>query len=631
MRSAILVSAFLHSLVAGQLAAQEPERAGPTDPAELEAFLDGFMAAELKSHDVAGATVAVVRDGELLFSKGYGWADVEARRPVDPATTLFRIGSVTKLFTWTAVMQQVEEGRLNLDVDVNEYLDFGIPDSYPEPITLRHILTHTPGFEDRAFGLFGRDDYETRGEWLEENLPARVRPPGRYGSYSNYASALAGYIVERVSGLPWEDYVEARILRPLGMEHATPRQPLPDALEPHMSGGYAYEGGRLVEKPFEWVDAMAPAGSMSASAEAMVPFMVAHLQGGRFGDARILEESTAREMHARTFAHDPRINGSALGFYEQSAHGVRIIGHGGGTQWFFSNLLLFPEQELGVFVSFNTATAGAVPFLHFPKAFLDRYWPLPFYEARPAPGWEERAAAYAGRYRMLRHSHTTFEKLLLLMFQARVEADEEGEIVLHSPMATELLREVEPGYLRAPDGFLEATFQEDPDGGYSHLFLSAMPSTAAERAGIGSSPAFHLALLAFSLLLFVSALVLLPVRYAMQRSVEGVRPLHGPERIFRWAGAAFAALSLAFLVGFVAVIGGQEVFLSGETEGSLRAILALPVLSVPLAVVVVAGAVVAFRRRLWSGWGRVHYALVALAAIVFLALLYHWNLLGWRL
>ncbi|MGH7720067.1 MAG: serine hydrolase domain-containing protein, partial [Gemmatimonadaceae bacterium] len=239
-------------------------RRGPSDPREIEAFLDGMMAAHLDEKHVAGAVVSVVRNGELLFTKGYGFADHDKRAPVDPAHTLFRIGSVSKLFTWTAVMQLVEQGKLQLDRDVNDYIDFTIPATYPQPITLRHLLTHTPGFEDRGLGLFSPKRVP-RGEWLAENMPARVRPPGTFSAYSNYGTSLAGYIVERASGMPWEEYVERRILQPLGMRNTTAREPLPPALAPQMSGGYEWKGDRMGARDFEVVGASAPAGSVSST------------------------------------------------------------------------------------------------------------------------------------------------------------------------------------------------------------------------------------------------------------------------------------------------------------------------------------------------------------------------------
>jgi CubicO group peptidase (beta-lactamase class C family) len=207
---------------------------GVRDRAELEAFVDGIMVANLRDKHVAGATVAVVKDGALLFAKGYGYADVAKRRPIDAERSLFRIGSTSKLFTWTAVMQLVEQGKLDLDADVNRYLDFKIPATFPQPITLRHIMTHTPGFEEDGRDLISDDSTKipALGGWLATHIPGRVRPPGTFASYSNYATALAGYVVQRASVFQWDDYIEQHVLAPLGMTQTTTRQPLPARLRP---------------------------------------------------------------------------------------------------------------------------------------------------------------------------------------------------------------------------------------------------------------------------------------------------------------------------------------------------------------------------------------------------------------
>jgi CubicO group peptidase (beta-lactamase class C family) len=187
---------------------------GPTDPQELEAFIDGVMAAQMEAYHIPGATISVVKDGKLFFAKGYGYADSESRKPVIANETLYRIGSVSKLFTWTAVMQLAEQGKLDLNADVNTYLtDFKIPDTYPEPITLAHLMTHTAGFEDNyRIDARSADDVKPLGEYLANNMPARVRPPGEFTAYSNHGTALAGYIVEEVSGVSFDDYIEKKYL-----------------------------------------------------------------------------------------------------------------------------------------------------------------------------------------------------------------------------------------------------------------------------------------------------------------------------------------------------------------------------------------------------------------------------------
>ena len=345
---------------------------GVRDRAELAAFLDGIMLANLRDKHVAGATVAVVKDGQLFYAKGYGYSDVDKRSQVDPERTLFRIGSTSKLFTWTAVMQLVEQGKLDLDTDVNRYIDFKIPATYAQPITLRHIMTHTPGFEEDGRDLITKDSSTLvpLGTWLATHIPGRVRPPGTFASYSNYATALAGYVVQRVSGVPFDDYIERNILVPLGMTHTTTRQPLPAMLRADMSDGYNWEGGHYAPEKYEYV-LPAPAGSMAASATDMAKFMIAHLQKGELNGKRILAESTATRMHARAFAHDARLPGYALGFYEKSSHDLRIIGHGGDTQYFHTDLALMPSEKLGVFVSYNTTTGGQLSFGPFLTQFLD--------------------------------------------------------------------------------------------------------------------------------------------------------------------------------------------------------------------------------------------------------------------
>src|ERR1041385_3131708 len=175
----------------------------PLTAEDMEPWLDGYMPYALHSADIAGAVVTVVKDGQVIVARGYGWADIARRSPVDPNLTLFRPGSVSKLVTWTAVMEQVEAGKLDLDADVNRYLDFEIPPRNGQPITLRQIMTHTPGFEEAIKDLITRDPKSVRplGEYLKRWTPHRIFDAGTTPAYSNWATCLAGYMVERVSGM----------------------------------------------------------------------------------------------------------------------------------------------------------------------------------------------------------------------------------------------------------------------------------------------------------------------------------------------------------------------------------------------------------------------------------------------
>src|SRR5215212_3596627 len=322
------------------------QQQGPTDRAEMETFLDKLLGKEMQKHHIAGASISVVKDGKLFFAKGYGSADLENGIPVDPERTNFRIGSIAKLFTWTAVMQLAEQGKLDLNEDINTYLDFRIPDTYPQPITLKDLMTHTAGFEDRYYERLAKDpdELEPPREWLISHMPARVSPPGEVAAYSSYGAALAGYIVARASGEPYDQYVQEHILNPLGMAHTSARPSMPPDIRAHTSKGYVYKDGAFKEFPdtsgmaLAYADmgqpALVPAGDMQASATDMARFMIAQLRDGGHGDAntagtRILNESTLRHMHSTLYSPDPRILGTTYGFFDFSDNGQRTIGHSG--------------------------------------------------------------------------------------------------------------------------------------------------------------------------------------------------------------------------------------------------------------------------------------------------------------
>src|SRR5881275_2541242 len=340
--------------------AQVPAVAPETSPgpeltkADFDTFLDALIPSQLRNRNIAGAVVSVVKDGQVLFQKGYGYADFEAKQPVLPDQTLFRPGSISKLFTATAVMQLVEQGKLDLDRDVSGYLDFAIPKTYPEPVTLRQLLTHTAGFEDTLKNLFvaHESDLKLLRAYLVNQMPARIFPPGKVPSYSNYGFTLAGYIVERVSDEKFDRYITNHILKPLGMNNSTFDQPLPPQLAPQMSK--AYLSASKKPRDFEWVQA-APAGALTTTASDMTRFMLAFLQDGAVDGVSILKPETVRQMETRQFEFDPMLTGLGITFMEYLIDPVRIIAHGGDTLWFHSDMVLVPEAHLGYFISYNSA------------------------------------------------------------------------------------------------------------------------------------------------------------------------------------------------------------------------------------------------------------------------------------
>ena len=609
------------------LAAVAP-RSGPTDPAELEAFLDGVMRIQLDEHNTVGAVVTVVKDGQVFFTKGYGYSDWEARTPVDPERTLFRIGSISKLFVWTSVMQLVEQGVLDLDTDINEYLDgVEIPATYDQPVTLRHVLTHSAGFEDWVLELFGDDASDIRplAEILAEQTPARVRPPGEVASYSNHATGMAALIVEQATGMPWSRYVQERILDPLGMEHFSFAQPLPETLAPDMSKGYRGQGPNFEEKDFEYVP-LYPVGAAAASGTAMARFMIAHLQLGRLGDARILQEETARQMQSDLFRMAPGVNASAHGFYEMSANGERIIGHGGDTFWFHSELALFPERNLGVFVSYNSEEGGAATG-EFLAAFVDRYFPEDEVVPTPPDSADERYERFTGRFRANRFSHTTIAKVSALG-SVSVEDTDEGTL---RAMDSEWV-EVAPLTFDERYGDRRLVFREGENGEITHFFLADVPVVAFERVPWRENVFVHSALLVFVLLMMGGTVAAWPLGW-LARRWYGVKKEDLP-RIPAKARLALrltAAVFLVFLVGIVVVVGSDPEAIAVAIPTSLKILLALPLVGAVLTLVCVYCAVVIQQQRFGRRLTRFAYSSTVLAFVLFLWQLNVWNLLGWKL
>jgi CubicO group peptidase (beta-lactamase class C family) len=598
---------------------------GVRDRGELAAFLDGVMAANLRDKHVAGATVAVVKDGALFYANGYGYSDVAHRTPVSAERSLFRIGSTSKLFTWTAVMQLVEQGKLDLDTNVNKYLDFKIPDTYPkQPITLRHIMTHTPGFEEDGRDLITDDTTKMipLGRWLATHIPGRVRPPGTFSSYSNYATAVAGYIVQRVSGENYDDYIEKHILAPLGMTQTTTRQPLPAGLKNDMSNGYIWAGGVYQPQKFEIINAP-PAGSIASSATDMSKFMIAHLEDGK----GILAESTAKKMHARAFGHDPRLPGFALGFYEQSSHGLRIIGHGGDTRWFHTDLALIPEEKLGVFVSYNTASGAELSFGPFLTQFLDHYYPSPATPVAPSADAAKEAARVAGEYEFNRRSYTTFQKAIGLAGDIRVSAADSGRLILHSPFGDSRLVPVGPLLYRDELGGDLLAFQADSKGHVERGFMGNAPMMTLERVPFSQSPHLHWVLLGLGVLVFIGILLAALGRFVRRRlgEVRADDALPG-----RWLLVTLALLDLVFLVAVTSIIAGGGGLLNGPLT-SLKLALALPVIGLLLTLAAVYIAARQWRTRVGTRGARLRYSGAVFVALLFVWSLAQWNLLGWRM
>jgi CubicO group peptidase (beta-lactamase class C family) len=524
---------------------------GGATRADVDAWLDGFMPYALRAGNVAGAVVVVVKDGGLLTARGFGHADVAARKPVDPMRTLFRPGSVSKLVTWTAVMQQVEAGKIDLDADLNTYLDFRLPDSGGKPVTMRQIMTHTGGFEEAAKGVVSLNPAHAKplDRYLKESSPTLIYTPGTTPAYSNWATALGAYIVQRVSGEEFNAYLERHIFSPLGMRTASFRQPLPRLLKPLMARGYdkaTDEAG-----PYEFIGP-APAGSMAATGADMARFMLAHLNGGELNGQRILRPETARLMHTTMTTLLPPLNRMALGFYETNINGRRVIGHSGDTTQFHSALHLFMDDGVGLYLSVNSTgregAAGAIRTALF-QQFADRYYPGSAPTGRvPAAEARAHAAAMTGHWLNSRRFESSFMTIAQLLSQTKVSVSDMGELVIPTlkGLNGQPRRWVEVApYVWADQNSHERLAAKVVDGKVVRWSIGSIaPFMVFDRAPASISAEWLLPAFYFAMGVLLLTVLLWPVRFFVRRHF-GAKLILSPAalRAHRWSRIA------ALLVG----------------------------------------------------------------------------------
>jgi CubicO group peptidase (beta-lactamase class C family) len=613
--------AAVFAVAASCAAAQEPGLQRALTDDNIARVIEPLMNRWIDNRKGPGAVVAVVKRDGPVFAEGYGFADIAARKRFTADATLVRPGSISKLFAGIAVMQLVDAGRLDLDRDVNGYIDFVIP--VPDggvPVTLRRLMTHRAGFEDHAKGVFSRNpEPEPLGRWLAGNLPARIFPRGDVEAYSNYGLALAGYIVERVSGEPFADYAERHILGPLGMRHSTFRQPLPDDLAPLMAKGYRTSG----EPPLRFFETVfpSPAGALSATGADMGRFMRMLMNGGELDGVRVLPKARLDEMMAPAGATPAGYLG--LVFFGQKVAGFDTIGHGGATMTFFSSLTIFPEYGIGVFVSRDgigdIREPGDVPN---PAAVIARRF-LPGESRERAP---EKAgagaaafaaeAAVAGVYHSSRRADTTIVRLGELISQVVVRTDSAGNLNVSQAIwpfgAGRTFRRMDRNLYDGPGGRL--AFIDDAGESYfasPSARLQRVPWTLDMR---WIAPALAASMAAVFLTLLAWPFAALWRRWRKKRWSED----RGERR-------GYLAVRLVLLADAAVIVAIMLLFMAGRTDPTILnealdplmlAIYALAWLGVLGAALTVWSAALFWRHGAGSGWSRIHHTLIAAGCVM---------------
>jgi CubicO group peptidase (beta-lactamase class C family) len=599
------------------------------DSLQLEAFIDGVITTHLRDKHIAGATVSVVKDGKILLAKGYGFSDVKNQVPVDSRTTLFRIGSISKMFTWISVMQLVAQGKISLEADVNTYFkEFKIPSTYERPVTLNDIMTHTPGFEDLVIGLFGKDSASMKpfAEIFSKEMPERVRPPHTYSSYSNHATGMAAYIVEQVSGMSFNDYVEKNILVPLNMSHTTFRQPLPSNLKPDMSKGYKFTEGEFKEQTFEYVP-LYPVGAAASTATDMVKFMDAILSEGSRG-ASLLDTATLHLMERPAHQHHPSVNPMRHGFMDLSRNGVTVIGHGGDTFWFHSLMALFPESNVGLFVSFNTDKGGGV-YLEVLDQFVEKYYSDKDIRKEPIKVSKKFLEQFAGFYRGNRYVHHDMTKISSLFSDIAITSPDSVRIKAVAGENVKYYVPVDSLTFREEHGGGIIAFERDAKGKINHMFIGNLPIMAFDKVGGIQGMGFHSMVFIVVFLFALIVLIYWPLAASVRRGYQSVRNtivLPGGAKWIAWLDYLFLVL---FYLGLVVLLSDPASIVFGLTT-PVKIVMILPLVSAVLTIVMIINVFRLTGDRRFSLMGRSFYVAITIVSVIGLWQLYYWNLLGFN-
>ena len=585
---------------------------------DVNAWLDGKLPDALKNGGIPGAVVSVVKDGQVVTTRGYGWADTGASGgnpvAVDPQKSLFRVASVSKIPTSIAAMQLVEQGKVDLDADISAYLDFEIERSFDEPLTLRHLLTHSAGFEEHG-SLTPGTDLEA---YVKNDPPAQAFAPGTTPAYSNYGMALAGYIVQRVSGQPFEAYVREHVLEPAGMTSSTYEQPLPAGLAGSLGPGYTSTGE---EVPFELMGDF-PAGSLTVSAPDFAAFMNAQLSRSR----KRLRAETWEQMWSPGLGEDKLGNRAkagemGLGYFDLSRNGQRVVGHGGDNQGWHSQFELYPEEKTGIFISYNGDGNGSDSSNSLredlAQGFADRYFPGETVKASGSKDSADRARQVAGSYMPSRTSWTTFMSAWMpALALTTIEHTGDGKLKVDE---TQLV-EVEPWVWRQVDG-RGAIAAQVKDGKVVSLSqgpaLTLIPVTPVQQA---LAPVFGVCLV-----LLLVATVAWPVgalrrRRALKRGQEVGAPVPWLTRVARGGGVLALSAQLTWTLLLVVFVANSSTITDGSFTWLIpvaRCAQVLQALGVVAVIPAAADLVIALRRR--AGWRRVTMSAILLTALVALA------------
>ncbi|SEM81412.1 serine hydrolase domain-containing protein [Lihuaxuella thermophila] len=620
----VLVTSFICSWSLPVYAQTPRSEKTLTDVKEFEAFLDRFMNQKLREKNIAGASFVLVKDGRIFIAKGYGYADLEKKQPVDPDTTIFRVASISKLFTTTAVMQQVERGKLDLHTDLNQYLTGTyLHTPFAKPVTIHHLLTHTAGFlNETSMNVSVRDPKKVKSPYT---VDSPVLEPGKMISYSNAGMEWAGRLVQESSGMPFNQYMKKNIFEPLGMKRSTFSQDLPEEWRDHLATAYRFKNGKNVPQPYSYFHG-GPSASLHTTATDVARFMIAHLQRGTFRNNRILEEKTVALMHRTQFRHHPKVPGMAYGFFEEEMNGDRALFHEGRLPEGTSLLYLLPQENTGFFITYNrnpVEEKGKPVTQQLKDEIMNRYFPGKASAVRDVQ--PDDFEKYEGVYRWEWYPHHTMEKIVSLFTQIHVQKNKQGHLELKSiAHPPSLLTYAEPGVFQTNEG-KKLGFQSNSSGEMT-FFYEEGNMAAYQKVKWYETDVFHFALLglfAFTFLLAIGYSLFDLVKYLLRKRGKWIFSviigITGAGNLLFLAGCAFLVIIPYFTTYWAAFHFG--------IPWTVKWISVLPWVSGVLSIGLLIETMMGWKKQRLSTGRGIYYLVTAVMTLAFIGYGWYWNLI----
>ncbi len=609
---------------------------------DIGEFADGIFERELESSNIPGGVFVFVKDGEIKFSNGYGFANIEEEIPVSPESTLFYIASVTKSFTATAIMQLVEQEKLNLHTDINSYLSrFLVDNEFQVPVTLENLLTHTSGFDDKNIGYVSTEYTDTQPLWkyLESNTPHIVREPGKYIAYSNHGYGLAGLIIEEVSGVSYAEFINSNIFRPLGMNKSTASIPLRPGLTHDLAIGYDYDlfSEELISQPLGFRN-IPPAGVISSTGMDMAKFLIAHLQRGEYNGNRIFSIKTSHDMHRQQFTQDPNLPGFAYGFYERHYGELRILQHAGGYIGYSALLFMIPEENLGFFIAVNRNTSRLS--VKFVEEFLKKYFTVEKSAVLAISSPEElrnNAERFTGSYHTTRYSRRSVEKIAVWDNPLEVTFNNVGNLILKPKFGEESYwLQVDSLIFRNIDNGESLAFEQDREKEITYMFKGGAgiyPPTTFEKLSWKNDPVVQKIILISISGILASSFLVWPFVVLTMFIIRKIRKVNRETKTLPLASflcGLTGMIGIVVIVGIDTFIGNSQYRLKlvyGMTS-EMIVLLSIPPVICVFILLLAAFSIKSWKEKYWSLTGRIYYTAIVLTLICFIAFLYNWNFIG---